>query len=64
MSDLTLNGKGRNITWDLGYMMGCVPMFIVFAAIDHQMVRRAILILNAALCMLYMILFLQGQAIM
>lgn len=46
------------------YMMGCVPMFIVFAAIDHQMVRRAILILNAALCMLYMILFLQGQAIM
>ncbi len=46
------------------YMLGCVPLFIVFAAIDNRIVRRAVLLFSTALCMLYTILFLQGQAIM
>ena len=46
------------------YMLSCVPLFIVYAAIDNRHTRRAILAVNMALCMLYTILFLQGQAIM
>ena len=46
------------------YMLGCVPLFIIYAAIENKMVRKIILTINAALCMLYTILFLQGQAIM
>ena len=46
------------------YMLGCVSLFIVYAAIDHRLVRRVILVFSTALCMLYTILFLQGQAIM
>ncbi len=46
------------------YMLGCVPLFIVYAAIENKMARKIILAINAALCMLYTILFLQGQAIM
>lgn len=46
------------------YMLGCIPLFIVYAAIGNRAVRRAILVLSTALCMLYTILFLQGQAIM
>ncbi len=46
------------------YMLGCVPLFIIFAAIDNRIVRRAVLLLSTVLCTLYTILFLQGQAIM
>lgn len=46
------------------YMLSCIPLFIVYTAIDNKFTRKIILILSAALCMLYTILFLQGQAIM
>lgn len=46
------------------YMLSCIPLFIVYAAIESKLARKFILILSAALCMLYTILFLQGQAIM
>lgn len=46
------------------YMLGCIPLFIVYAAVDNRIVRRAVLLFSTALCMLYTILFLQGQAIM
>lgn len=46
------------------YMLGCIPLFIIFTAIDNRLTRKIILTVSAALCMLYTILFLQGQAIM
>ena len=46
------------------YMLGCIPLLIVYAAIDNKAARKGILLLSTALCMLYTILFLQGQAIM
>lgn len=46
------------------YMLSCVPLFIIYAAIDNRFIRRGILTLNMSLCMLYTILYLQGQAIM
>lgn len=46
------------------YMLSCIPLFIVYAAIESKLARKFILILSTALCMLYTILFLQGQAIM
>lgn len=46
------------------YMLSCIPLFIVYAAIESKLARKFILIFSAALCMLYTILFLQGQAIM
>lgn len=46
------------------YMLSCIPLFIVYTAIDNKFTRKIILTLSAALCILYTILFLQGQAIM
>lgn len=46
------------------YMMGCVPLFLIYAVIDRVSVRKIILVSSTALCVLYMILFMQGQAIM
>ncbi len=46
------------------YMMGCVSLFVIFAAIEKEWVRHFILGISAALCMIYMILYMQGQAIM
>lgn len=46
------------------YMLSCIPLFIVYSAIESKLARKFILILSTALCMLYTILFLQGQAIM
>lgn len=46
------------------YMLSCLPLFLVYASVDNRVVRRAVLLLSTALCMLYTILFLQGQAIM
>ena len=46
------------------YMMGCVPLFIVYAAVERERVRYVILGISAVLCMVYTILYMQGQAIM
>lgn len=46
------------------YMLSCLPLFIIYAAIDNRHTRRAILTITMTLCILYTTLFLQGQAIM
>ena len=46
------------------YMLGCVSLFIVYAAVEKERVRYVILGASAVLCMVYTILYLQGQAIM
>lgn len=46
------------------YMMGCVPLFIIYAAVDKERIRYMILGISAVLCMVYTILYIQGQAIM
>lgn len=46
------------------YMLGCVPLFVVYAAVEKDWVRHVILGISAVLCMVYMILYVQGQAIM
>lgn len=46
------------------YMIGCVPLYFICAAIEKASVRKAVLMGSTALCVLYTILFLQGQAIM
>lgn len=46
------------------YMMGCIPLYIVFAAVENRRARSFLLCAVSALCMFYTILFMQGQAIM
>ncbi len=46
------------------YMMGCVSLFVIYAAIEKEWVRHLILGMSGTLCMIYMILYMQGQAIM
>ncbi len=46
------------------YMLGCVSLFVVFAAVEKERIRYVILGVSAVLCMVYTILYIQGQAIM
>lgn len=46
------------------YMLGCVSLFVIFAAVERERVRYVILGVSAVLCMVYTILYIQGQAIM
>lgn len=46
------------------YIMGCVGLFILFAGVKNDAVRRGAIIVSSLLAVIFSLWFLQGQAIM
>lgn len=46
------------------YMMGCIPLYLIYASIENLYIKRIILTASTILSVLYTIWFIQGQAIM
>lgn len=46
------------------YMIGCISLYYIFAAVENKAVRTVILSVTTALCAFYTLLYMQGQAIM
>lgn len=46
------------------YMLGCIPLFIIYATVERERIRFILISVSVVLCTIYMILFLHGYAIM
>lgn len=46
------------------YMMGCIPLYLIYASVEKPFVRRLILASSVMLMVFFSICFMQGQAIM